>query len=42
MDTFFINKPLIAISFSFLLIVATLFVLPLLPSGFLPEMDEGQ
>jgi len=39
--TFFINKPLIAISFSFLLIVATLFVLPLLPSGFLPEMDEG-
>jgi CzcA family heavy metal efflux pump len=39
--TYCIKKPLIAISFSILLIVATLFVLPLLPSGFLPEMDEG-
>ena len=39
--TYFIQKPLIAVSFSILLIVATLFVLPLLPSGFLPEMDEG-
>jgi CzcA family heavy metal efflux pump len=39
--TYFIQKPLIAISFSVLLIITTLFVLPLLPSGFLPEMDEG-
>jgi CzcA family heavy metal efflux pump len=39
--TYFIKKPFIALSFSGLLIVVTFIVLPLLPSGFLPEMDEG-
>jgi CzcA family heavy metal efflux pump len=38
---FFIEKPVIAIIFSILLIVSVLFILPRLPSGFLPDMDEG-
>ncbi|MGE5439109.1 MAG: efflux RND transporter permease subunit [Bacteroidota bacterium] len=38
---FFIVRPLIAGAFSVLLAAAALIILPKLPSGFLPEMDEG-
>ncbi|HEX2866082.1 MAG TPA: efflux RND transporter permease subunit [Ignavibacteriales bacterium] len=38
---YFIKRPLIAGAFSVLLIVVTVTILPKLPSGFLPEMDEG-
>jgi len=38
---YFITRPLISIVFSILLIVLALIILPKLPSGFLPEMDEG-
>ncbi|MDP4197635.1 MAG: efflux RND transporter permease subunit [Bacteroidota bacterium] len=38
---FFIKRPMIAGIFSLLLVLLTVFVLPKLPSGFLPEMDEG-
>jgi CzcA family heavy metal efflux pump len=38
---FFIKRPAIAGGFSLLLIVLTLIIMPRLPSGFLPEMDEG-
>ncbi|MEW5842791.1 MAG: efflux RND transporter permease subunit [Bacteroidota bacterium] len=38
---FFINRPYISIAFVVLLIATAMFVLPKLPSGFLPEMDEG-
>lgn len=38
---FFIKKPWIAGSFVILLVVITLIILPRLPSGFLPDMDEG-
>lgn len=38
---FFIHKPWISIAFVLLLIVSTLLILPTLPSGFLPDMDEG-
>jgi CzcA family heavy metal efflux pump len=38
---YFIQRPVISISFVVLLIVASAFIIPTLPSGFLPEMDEG-
>ncbi len=38
---FFIRRPIIAIIFSAVLIAAAMFILPKLPSGFLPDMDEG-
>lgn len=38
---YFIKRPLIAGVFSVLLAVTALIILPQLPSGFLPEMDEG-
>jgi len=38
---FFIHKPWISFVFIILLIMSAIFILPKLPSGFLPEMDEG-
>ena len=38
---FFIYKPIISIAFIIVLIVASWFIIPALPSGFLPDMDEG-
>ncbi|MCX6175250.1 MAG: efflux RND transporter permease subunit [Ignavibacteriales bacterium] len=38
---FFINRPYISIIFVAVLIISALLILPNLPSGFLPEMDEG-
>lgn len=38
---FFIHKPWISFVFVILLIMSAIFILPKLPSGFLPEMDEG-
>jgi CzcA family heavy metal efflux pump len=38
---YFIQRPLISFIFSIALIALTLFILPKLPSGFLPDMDEG-
>ncbi len=38
---FFIKKPFIAGGFVLLLIITTFVILPKLPSGFLPDMDEG-
>lgn len=38
---FFIKKPIFALSFIAALIIISYFLLPKLPSGFLPEMDEG-
>lgn len=38
---FFIKRPFIAISLTVILIFLAYFLLPKLPSGFLPEMDEG-
>lgn len=39
--SFFIKKPFIASGFVVLLIISTFIILPKLPSGFLPDMDEG-
>lgn len=38
---FFIRRPIISILFSAVLIIAAVIVIPKLPSGFLPDMDEG-
>lgn len=38
---FFIKRPIIAISLILILIILAYYLLPKLPSGFLPEMDEG-
>ncbi len=38
---FFIHKPIISLVFVASLIALSLIILPKLPSGFLPEMDEG-
>ncbi len=38
---FFIYKPIISIVFVIVLIIASWFIIPALPSGFLPDMDEG-
>ena len=39
--SYFIQRPLISVIFSIAIIALTLFILPKLPSGFLPDMDEG-
>jgi CzcA family heavy metal efflux pump len=39
--SWFILRPVISIIFSVVIIILALFILPKLPSGFLPEMDEG-
>ena len=38
---FFIKRPWISALFIFFLIVSAYFIIPTLPSGFLPDMDEG-
>lgn len=38
---YFIKRPVIALLFSVILIIVSILILPNLPSGFLPEMDEG-
>jgi heavy metal efflux system protein len=38
---FFINRPVIGISMILILILSTFIIFRILPSGFLPEMDEG-
>lgn len=38
---FFIQRPVISLSFVALLIASSAFIIPRLPSGFLPDMDEG-
>ncbi|MCW8809322.1 MAG: efflux RND transporter permease subunit, partial [Ignavibacteriaceae bacterium] len=38
---FFIRKPYLAGSFVLVLIISAFIILPKLPSGFLPDMDEG-
>ena len=38
---YFIRRPLVASFYVLILIIAALMILPKLPSGFLPEMDEG-
>ncbi len=38
---YFIKRPIFAFGFIIVLIALTYFLLPKLPSGFLPEMDEG-
>jgi CzcA family heavy metal efflux pump len=38
---YFINRPIYSILFISMLIVFSAIILPYLPSGFLPEMDEG-
>jgi CzcA family heavy metal efflux pump len=38
---YFIQRPIISLIFSAVLIVLALLILPKLPSGFLPDMDEG-
>ena len=39
--SYFILRPAISVIFSIVIIALALFILPKLPSGFLPEMDEG-
>jgi CzcA family heavy metal efflux pump len=39
--SYFIQRPLISIIFSIAIIILALSILPRLPSGFLPDMDEG-
>lgn len=38
---FFIARPYISATFIFLLILSIIYIIPKLPTGFLPEMDEG-
>jgi CzcA family heavy metal efflux pump len=38
---YFIKRPVISLAFVAVLILASVFIIPTLPSGFLPEMDEG-
>jgi len=39
--SWFIHRPVISIVFSFILIATIAILAPILPTGFLPEMDEG-
>jgi CzcA family heavy metal efflux pump len=39
--SWFIHRPVISIIFSFILIATIAILAPVLPTGFLPEMDEG-
>jgi CzcA family heavy metal efflux pump len=38
---YFINRPYIGFAFLMLLILSIFYIMPKLPTGFLPEMDEG-
>ena len=38
---FFIHKPIISIAFVIILVASAYYIIPKLPSGFLPQMDEG-
>jgi len=38
---YFIHRPIIAAGFSIILIIVAVIIIPKLPSGFLPDMDEG-
>ena len=38
---FFIHRPYYTLIFAIFLIAATIYIIPRLPSGFLPDMDEG-
>jgi CzcA family heavy metal efflux pump len=38
---FFIQRPVISLTFVLILIASSVFIIPRLPSGFLPDMDEG-
>jgi len=38
---YFIHKPIISIVFVIILIASAYYIIPKLPSGFLPQMDEG-
>jgi len=38
---FFIIRPYVSVAFVLLLILSIIYVMPKLPTGFLPEMDEG-
>jgi CzcA family heavy metal efflux pump len=38
---FFILRPVLSFTFVIILIVTSFFIIPSLPSGFLPDMDEG-
>jgi multidrug efflux pump subunit AcrB len=38
---YFVERPMIAVSFVVVLIAMSIYLIPKLPSGFLPEMDEG-
>ncbi len=38
---FFIQRPVISLAFVIILIASSVFIVPRLPSGFLPDMDEG-
>jgi CzcA family heavy metal efflux pump len=38
---YFIQRPVISLAFVAVLILASIFIIPTLPSGFLPNMDEG-
>ena len=38
---YFVERPFIAIAFVMVLIAMSVFLIPKLPSGFLPDMDEG-
>jgi heavy metal efflux system protein len=38
---FFINRPYYSLIFVLFLIIASIYLIPRLPSGFLPDMDEG-
>jgi len=39
--SYFIQRPILSLSFCFLLIISVLIIIPNLETGFLPEMDEG-
>jgi CzcA family heavy metal efflux pump len=39
--SYFVHRPVFSVIFSVVVIAITLFILPKLPSGFLPDMDEG-
>ena len=38
---YFIYRPALSVSFIILLVIMSLYIIPKLPSGFLPQMDEG-
>ena len=38
---FFIARPYVSVVFILIMIISTIYIMPKLPTGFLPEMDEG-